>query len=231
MRRTSCWPIAAVAFSLLWAIPVRADEIAIRITSGFSAPESPAQGNGSFELFGTGGFSFIGGFDFSHISPPCCLHPGEIGTIGQSAETDDVGGTVTFAGQTYTNVGFDNSVNQAALSFVSHSFIAPPAGTPTATILEPFTFTGWFHGRPGDGNDSTGGSATLRATLTGAGVARVSLTWVDEIVDGQRGIWVPGTPRFDFTSPASTPEPASLVLLGLGVASAWSVRRRTEKHS
>jgi hypothetical protein len=225
MRHVPLCVVASLTFVLFWATTAQADEITIQITSGFSSPDATI-GTGAFELLGRGGFTFIGGFGFSHISPPCCIEPGEVHRIQQSAETSDVGGTVMYAGDTYTDIGSVVSVNQASLSFVSDSFVAPPPGASTTTIIEPFTLSGWFHGRPGDGNDFTGGPATLRATLTGRGIARVSLTWQPDLGSASGGFWESDLPRFDFTSAAPTPEPTSLVLLGLGAAGAWSVRRR-----
>jgi hypothetical protein len=213
------------ALVLLWAAPARADSITIHIVSGSSAPEETI-GIGSFELFGTGGFSFIGGFGFSNLGPPCCVLPGETQTIAQSAIGGDIGGTVKYAGDTYTHIGNATSTNQAGLSFVSNSFVVPSAGRPfeTITVIEPFTLTGFFHGRPGDGDELDGGGpATLLATLTGEGLARVSLTWSGE------GFWEAGLPHFDFTSPAPTPEPASLMLVGLGAAGLWTFRRRKQQ--
>jgi len=101
---------------------------------------------------------------------------------------------------------------------VSSPFTAPPAaaGPSRTTVAVPFTLTGTFRGRPGDGRD---GDATLFATLIGTGVAQLPLTFFS-VGDP----WTLENPHLDITAP--TPEPAALLLLGLGLAAIWSVGAR-----
>jgi hypothetical protein len=84
--------------------------------------------------------------------------------------------------------------------------------------------TGVFTGRPGDlWKEGLPGPEPQRFTLTGHGTARLPLTWSGE------GFWNVGLPRFDFASPAPTPEPTSLLLLAAGIAGVGAVRRRGDE--
>jgi hypothetical protein len=174
-------------------------------------------------LDGTGGFTFIGVFGQGVAGPGCCLAPGETGTIFGRWVGNDLPGIATYAGETYTDISDAGSINQASMAIVSDSFVAPPATQPgfTTTVVVPFAFSGHFQGTPGDGRNVL--DPTLIATLTGGGMAHLSLTFFPG------GPWTPGDVHLDFTNPTPTPEPSSLMLLGLGVVGVYVIRRRTAR--
>jgi PEP-CTERM motif len=226
MRRPSSCVVALAALVLLWATPGRADPNTITITSGHADFE-PNLGNGKFPpmvLQGTDGFSLIAGLGIGNTGPGCCFAPGETLTFHGSWTGGDVSGIATHAGDQFTDVGAGSSVNQATVEWVSDSFVAPALGPLTTTVIAPVTFSGNFQGRPGNGSFQ-GGPPTLFATLTGRGIGQLTLTALSD----NRGsfVWEPGLVHIDMMAP--TPEPTSLVLLGLGVAGTCLLRRRNER--
>jgi hypothetical protein len=221
MRRSSLCVVAPVALVLLWASPSRADPIRITITSGHADfdPNASLGESPLMNLQGAEGFSLIAGLGGGNAGPDCCLVPGGTGMFHGFWSGSDVTGVATRAGQAYTDVGGLNSVNQASVQWVSDSFVVPAAGPLTTTVVAPVLFSGSFQGRPGDG---VGGPPSLFATLTGAGIGHLTLNAVS---DGHgSSLWLPLSVHVDMMAP--TPEPASLMLLGLGTAGLWSLRLR-----
>jgi PEP-CTERM motif-containing protein len=217
--------IALLAVILLGSEPARADPITITVTSG-TADFNPNTDSGvgiPFHLFGTGGFSLTASALLGDSGPGCCVAPGQTRTFHGFWSGNDLSGTATYGGQTFTDLGSLNSANSASVSFLSDPFILPTRGSATATISAPFTLTGSFRGAPGSAHLE---QPTLFATLKGSGIGRLSLVFRPEA-----GEWDPRSVHLDITSVAPTPEPASLLLLATGAAAAFRVRRRSQTRA
>jgi len=209
----------------LTAAPLaRADPIFI---SGGSIVVGPGlNGSGTIGLVGTRDFSVTG-----HLSGagrvdarqcfPC--EPGTTISLGTSWSGLDLQATVAaLEGTLYTNVGGGNSPNQLLVE-TAGGVVAPSFGSGSqATLTAPFSFEGLFiHAL-----EPTGPATTDE--LFGSGLA--ALTLVRLPGDGTvPDLWQYGSVRFDFASSAAPiPEPASLVLLGTGLAlvAGRTLRRR-----
>jgi len=200
---------------LLWAAPVRADPIAITLTSGTIDVINPLSSFGALRLFGTGGFSIISPLSEGRFGPGgCCLEPGETWTISAEWDGSSLDGTVTYGGDTFAGVGRDFG---GSVMLTSSPFVAPPAPAAgvTATIVAPFTLSGFFL------------APTVSATFAGSGIGRLSLVSTFTGSPDAPFAWIPRDAHLDITS--ATPEPTSLVLLGLGIVGAWSFRRRHQE--
>jgi hypothetical protein len=208
------------------ATPARADPIPIpiTITSGTIDVFSPTLASGALRLFGTGGFSITAGLSEGAFQPGgCCLEGGQTARFsGNWIGSSLSGGTVTYRGESFTDIGGANSANQASVTFTSNSFVVPPAptGGATTTIVESFTLSGMFRGAPGDGHFAV---PTLFTTFSGSGVGRLSLVSTPLSSNGPF-VWQARDAHLDIMAP--TPEPTSLLLLGLGAAGIWVIRRR-----
>ena len=91
---------------------------------------------------------------------------------------------------------------------------------PTFSALDSGVFTQAFH-FVGQVNATDGSAPALR--LLGRGLATINF------VRGEAGTIVPSLIRYDFDAAAQTPEPATLLLVGSGLAGALAARRRTRK--
>jgi hypothetical protein len=215
MRRLLSCFAAPLGVLLLSAAPVRAEPITITLTSGTIDVIDPLSSFGMLRLFGTGGFSFESRLSEGRFDPGgCCLAPGETSAFSAEWDGSSLGGTVTYRGETFMGVGrdFGGSVMLTGFPFVVPP--APAAGV-TATVVAPFTLTGLFL------------APTVTATFTGNGIGRLSLVSTFTGAPDVPFVWISRDAHLDITS--VTPEPTSLVLLGLGIVGAWSFRRRHEE--
>ena len=200
-RHVPCLLALAVAL-IVWctAASAHADSI-VTITSGsFSFNPDSSSGAGPLILFGTNGFSFIGGAQFGVTGPKCCLSPGTETQFFGRWIGNDLPGVVTLGGETFTNVGGLNSVNRASVDFESAPFTLPPIGA-SATIVAPFTLTGTFVGTPGNGNFPA--QPTVAVQFIGSGIGTLPLT------PSLGQLWDPGT-----VSLTIIPEPSTMVFTG-----------------
>lgn len=218
MRRHAPLLIVLLSALLLWRTPAFADPVLITITSG-SVEFDPHTGEGSaLRLFGTGGFSVTAFPQLGATDPTDFLKPGHTSDVRGFWSGNDLPGTATYGGDTFTDLGGHNSANQLQVDFHSSDFIAPPPGS-TTTIFAPFTLNGTFLGAPGDGRFAI---PTVEAALIGSGIGRLPMTY-----DAALGVWRPGIAHLDLSFPAAaTPEPSTLLLFGAGVATAYASRRR-----
>lgn len=195
---------------------VSAEPILVPITSG-SASFSPFSGfGGPITLMGTDGFSLVGTMFAGITGPGGPIAPGATVSYRALFSSNDLLSLVTYQGQTYPDVGGLNSPNQASVNFLSTPFTLPALGDSPISITAPFTFTGSFLHQ----------SATdprLELSLVGSGTGTIQFTSVPGTT-----WWSPsGKVNVQFSAPPeATPEPGTLVLLGMAVGGAYGVRRR-----
>jgi hypothetical protein len=192
---------------------VDAEPIAVTITSGSASLNIEG---GRIALTGTDGFSLTGSLDNSAIpSWYCCATtpPGTSTTFQASFSGSDVPSVVTFQGETFGNVGAPLSPGSASVNFVSSPFTLPPLTDDNIVITAPFTFAGTFV----ESRDP--GESPLELTLVGSGIGTFQLIPISST-------WLGFGGTFQFTTPVEvTPEPGTLVLLGLALAGTYGARR------
>jgi hypothetical protein len=208
------------AFLLACTVAIDAHADPVQITSGFLE---------SIGLFDTADFEFVGadffvqgGAEPGVIGPeltcfPCTagdtivLNTNYGGTIGS--------GTATVAGTSYQQVTFTGG-----LMFQSASITAPlVAGD--FTVTQPFTFSGNLLGFLNYNTPNE--QMVINELLTGHGVTTAAFT---QTPGQQTPLFSFQSVRYDFTSDAAVPEPATLLLFGSGLGAAY-LRKRLGNNS
>jgi hypothetical protein len=208
------------------AAPLRAEpiDVTITITSG-SVSFYPELGLAAspLQLYGTDGFSLLAAPGSGATAPQCCLAPGATTFFRASWLGNDLLGTATYNGDTFSNVGSLASNNVAGVDFVSSPFTLPSPGSETSTtITAPFTLTGFFRGSPGSGTTPT----TVNATLVGSGTGTILFT----LVPGLPFIaWEPRLASLQIGAADAVPEPTSIVLACLSLAGVYGATRHRRR--
>ena len=103
-RHAACLLVLTVAL-VVWctAALAHADSIVIITSGSFSFNPDTDTGVGPLTLFGTNGFSFIGGTQFGATGPQCCLSPGTETHFFGRWSGNDLPGVVTLGGETFTH--------------------------------------------------------------------------------------------------------------------------------
>jgi hypothetical protein len=199
------WTVVA-----LLAVPVvgAADPIPVQIVGG-SLNMSGIGGNlslvGDNDFTFVGGVSIVGGVFGPAISCLPCL-PGNAVSLGAHWLGNDLIGTATFQGVTYTEVGSVAPGHAfGSVTFTGNPAVAPPLQGLTASIVAPFLFEGLFSFPPFNMPSVTA------ASLMGSGTASVVLGRASLDVP----IWSYRSAVYEFEA---VPEPGTLILIGTALA-------------
>ena len=207
------------AFCLLWAMgasPLGAEPIVI--TSGLLTVTGSTR---TMTLQGEG-FSFIGGINSNANVQPYLLcffacEPGTTISLLTISTGSDVRGDVTYLGESFPCCsGVDFRSADMRVRFTGEAVI-PPLGGDTAEVTAPFLFEGGIRPPPSTSLPS--------GTLTGGGLATLVLR------TPLPPVTAPGWQfqRLEYlfiADPSVVPEPASMLLVGSGLALLLQIRRR-----
>lgn len=219
-RSISHWAICCLFAAL--AFPSRAAADPIQVTGG-----ALDMGNfsGTLDITGERGFALHSRVDaisgvywpWLQCNVPSCDPGTEVSLLARWAGSA-LTGPMSFEGRTYDRIGGATSLAGASVEFTG-SFIAPPMG-PSATVMTPFSFSGLFT----IPNES--GTGQILHTLFGGGTATVQLVPNTSSLPGAPA-WQVASALYQFSPAEPVPEPATLLMVGAGVAAvARRVRRK-----
>jgi hypothetical protein len=122
--------------------------------------------------------------------PGCCLQPGTTSSFFARWLGNDLPGTATLWGETFTGLGNPSRPNNASIEYQSSMFSLPSTGGTSLTITAPFMLNGLLFGRsPTDGTQ-------VAASFIGSGTGMMPLTWIPSL-----DAWASGTVQEQVSTP------------------------------
>jgi len=224
MQRTSVTRILP-AICLLWAVgvsPLRAEPIVITsglfVVPGLYDRDLMIQGAGISADVGLSSLSPVSAYNHCNIR----CEPGTTTSLYAYADGLDVRGDVTYLGESFGVGSASQRFNGNMIVEFTGEAVLPPLIGSTAEVTAPFLF---------EGSIWPPLTSTLpRGTLTGGGLATLTLRAqsVPSIGPG----WTFQRLEYLFIEdPSVVPEPASMLLVGSGLAVLLKLRRRRTASS
>jgi hypothetical protein len=220
MKTVSRSAAAAIVSVFVFASVARADAFAV---TGGSIMIPSVFGPATFALQGDG-FSLMGSVAQGVGSLTCfpCSADAPVTIQGPLSDTTFGGSPGTFNGVSYPALFFAGVMNVSSPSFPGSDLLDSSAAR------VPFTFTGQLFGYATANDAFTGANQLFMTDLTGGGSVTARFTAVP-VAPGQTPLFDFGGAQFAFdeVAPSATPEPATLVLFGIGAAAI--LRRRSQE--
>ena len=190
----------------------------IRVTSGDLTVTLRPGTSGGFALSGEGGLSLTGHVSvftgifmpFQQCYVPECS-PGTDVSLRAFWSGGDVSGAISFDGRTFPLNEFDGA--SVGLEF-SGSFVAPPWSPSTAVLTAPFQLVPVAPGTLGSSFSFPYPEPDFQV-LAGSGIATITLSPSGTAFPNR---WSVDSVRYEFAAADPVPEPATLLLVGVGIA-------------
>ena len=203
--------VVIVVVSAAVLLPCAAFADVIRITSG----DGHAQGGGlGVVVQGENGFQFSAGWNALWGVVPAGPSPVQAGTEASLYAHGSGSGLIAnfvYQGDEVSITGevSPNPVPSASASFLG-SFRTPPLAA-SSVVAAPFTFEGWIRFRPSSSD------VWVSQDMFGEGLATIQLVeWSGGSANDRA--WVVESISYDFTAADPVPEPATMLLVGIGMA-------------